>query len=54
MSKVELISITPNAEQTMAYIGRVSNPNNQKNEDYSKLLSYALKMNIGAYLNSHL
>ena len=43
MSKVELISLTPNAEKTMAYIARVSNPNNQKNEDYSKLLSYCIK-----------
>ena len=43
MSKVELISLTPEAEKTMAYIARVSNPNNQKNEDYSKLLSYCIK-----------
>ena len=43
MSKVKLISLTPDAEQTMAYIARVSNPNNQKNEDYSKLLSYCIK-----------
>ena len=43
MSKVELISLTPDAEKTMAYIARVSNPNNQKNEDYSKLLSYCIK-----------
>ena len=43
MSKVELISLTPEAEKTMAYIARVSNPKNQKNEDYSKLLSYCIK-----------
>ncbi len=43
MSKVELISLTPNAEKTMAYIARVSNPKNQKNEDYSRLLSYCIK-----------
>ena len=43
MSKVEPISLTPDAEKTMAYIARVSNPNNQKNEDYSKLLSYCIK-----------
>jgi len=43
MSKVELISLTPDAEKTMAYIARVSNPSNQKNEDYSKLLSYCIK-----------
>jgi len=34
MSKVELISLTPNAEKTMAYIARVSNPKNQENEFY--------------------
>ena len=43
MSKVELISLTPDAEKTMAYIARVSNPKNQKNEDFSKLLSYCIK-----------
>ena len=43
MSKVELISLPPNAEKTMAYIARVSNPSNQNNEDYSKLLSYCIK-----------
>ena len=43
MSKVELISLTPNAEKTMAYIARVSNPKNQDNNDYSRLLSYCIK-----------
>tara|TARA_B100001989_G_C24420989_1_gene404013 strand:- start:180 stop:812 length:633 start_codon:yes stop_codon:yes gene_type:complete len=43
MSKVELISLTPDAEKTMAYIARVSNPKNQNNDDYSKLLSYCIK-----------
>ena len=43
MSKVELISITPDAEKTMAYIARVSNPKNQDNDDYSKLLNYCIK-----------
>ena len=43
MSKVELISLTPDAEKTMAYIARVSNPKNQENEEYSKLLSYCIK-----------
>ena len=32
MSKVELISLTPDAEKTMAYIARVSNPKNQEND----------------------
>ena len=54
MSKVELISLTPDAEKTMAYIARVSNPNNQKNEDYSSYLVIVLKMNTGVSLNSHL
>ena len=43
MGKVELISLTPNAEKNMAYIARVSNPKNQNNDDYSRLLSYCIK-----------
>ncbi len=43
MSKVDLISLTPDAEKTMAYIARVSNPKNQNNDDYSKLLSYCIR-----------
>jgi thymidylate synthase (FAD) len=39
---VKLISITPDAEQTMAYCARVSNPNNQDNDNYSKLLKYCI------------
>jgi len=42
---VKLISITPDAEQTMAYIARVSNPANQDNENYAKLLDYCIKHN---------
>lgn len=42
---VKLISITPDAEKTMAYIARVSNPANQDNENYSKLLAYCIKHN---------
>ena len=42
---VKLISITPDAEQTMAYIARVSNPSNQDNEKYSGLLKYCIKHN---------
>jgi thymidylate synthase (FAD) len=44
-SKVKLISITPDAEQTMAYIARVSNPANQDNENYAGLLRYCIKHN---------
>ena len=43
MNLVELVSKTPNAEETMAYIARVSNPKNQTNKDYSKLLKYCIK-----------
>ncbi len=43
MSKVELISATPNAEKTMAYIARVSNPKNQENEAFDGLLKYCIK-----------
>ncbi len=43
MSLAKLISTTPNAEQTMAYIARVSNPKNQDNKDYSRLLKYCIK-----------
>ena len=42
---VKLISITPDAEQTMAYIARVSNPANQNNQNYAKLLAYCIKHN---------
>ena len=42
---VKLISITPDAEQTMAYIARVSNPANQENENYAGLLKYCIKHN---------
>jgi thymidylate synthase (FAD) len=42
---VKLISVTPDAEQTMAFIARVSNPANQDNENYAKLLGYCIKHN---------
>ena len=40
---VNLISITPDAEKTMAYIARVSNPSNQGNDNFSGLLRYCIK-----------
>ena len=43
--KVKLISVTPDAEKTMAYIARVSNPANQYNENFSGLLKYCIKHN---------
>ena len=42
---VKLVSVTPDAEQTMAYIARVSNPSNQENEKYAGLLRYCIKHN---------
>jgi len=45
MTKVELISVTPDAEKTMAYVARVSNPSNQDNENYAGLLRYCIKHN---------
>ena len=42
---VKLISVTPDAEKMMAYVARVSNPNNQENPNYAKLLSYCIKHN---------
>ena len=42
---VRLISVTPDAEKTMAYIARVSNPANQDNENYAGLLKYCIKHN---------
>lgn len=41
----QLISVTPDAEKTMAYIARVSNPSNQNNEKYAGLLAYCIKHN---------
>jgi thymidylate synthase (FAD) len=39
---VKLISITPDAEKTMAYCARVSNPNNQDSDNYARLLKYCI------------
>ena len=40
---VQFVNITPDAEQTMSYIARVSNPSNQDNENFSGLLRYCIK-----------
>ena len=40
---VELVSVTPDAENHMAYVARVSNPKNQDNEKISGLLAYCIK-----------
>ena len=44
-TQIKLISVTPDAEKTMAYIARVSNPSNQDNENYAGLLRYCIKHN---------
>ena len=43
MSRVQLISVTPDAEKTMGYVARVSNPANQENPKVAGLLSYCIK-----------
>lgn len=42
-TEVKLVSITPDAEATMGYIARVSNPANQDNPNVAGLLSYCLR-----------
>ena len=42
---VKFVSVTPDAEKTMAHIARVSNPNNQDNEKFAGLLKYCIKHN---------
>jgi thymidylate synthase (FAD) len=39
---VKFVSITPDAEKLIAYCARVSNPNNQDNENYARLLRYCI------------
>ena len=41
--KVNLISVTPDAEKHIAYVARVSNPKNQNNENFAGLLKYCIK-----------
>jgi thymidylate synthase (FAD) len=40
--RASLVSVTPDAEKTMAYCARVSNPANQDNDNYAKLLKYCI------------
>ena len=40
---VQLIQVTPEAEKTMGYVARVSNPNNQDNPNVAGLLKYCIK-----------
>jgi len=41
--QVNLISVTPKAEELMGYCARVSSPDNQDNPEYAKLLKYCAK-----------
>jgi len=43
MSKVCKISVTPDAEKTIGYVARVSNPNNQENPSVEGLIKYCIK-----------
>ncbi len=43
MNQAKLISVTPDAEQHIAYCARVSNPNNQDSEKFAGLLKYCIK-----------
>ena len=40
---IRLVSVTPDAEKTMAYVARVSNPKNQDNEKFAGLLRYCIQ-----------
>jgi len=46
MNEVKLISVTPDAEQHMAYCARVSNPNNQDNPNYANTNVLALTAGV--------
>ena len=43
MTMVKLVSATPDAEQHMGYVARVSNPKNQDNDKFAGLLKYCIK-----------
>lgn len=43
MSKVKLIHATPKGDDLVAYMARVSNPENQDNPDSARLISYLIK-----------
>jgi len=40
---VKCVTVTPDAEETMGYVARVSNPKNQENPNVAGLLSYCIK-----------
>ena len=41
--QIKLVSVTPDAEKTIAYVARVSNPANQENEKFAGLLRYCIQ-----------
>ena len=41
--QIKLVSVTPDAEKTMVYVARVSNPKNQDNEKFAGLLRYCIQ-----------
>ena len=43
MTMVKLVSATPDAEQHMGYVARVSNPKNQDNDKFAGLLKYCIQ-----------
>ena len=43
MHTVQLVHTTPDAESLIAYMARVSNPDNQDNPDYARLIKYLIK-----------
>ena len=43
-SRARMVWVTPNAEEHIAYIARVSAPKNQANEKFEGLLKYCIKM----------
>ena len=51
---VSLVSVSPDAEKHMAYCARVSNPNNQDNENYAGLLRYCIKHQHWIVTGKHL
>jgi len=44
-SKARLVWVTPNAEEIIAHVARVSNPRNQDNEKFEGLLKYCIRHN---------
>ena len=41
--QIKIISVTPDAEKTIAYVARVSNPENQENDKFAGLLRYCIQ-----------